>query len=63
MIKGTHYTLYLYKPLIGLSAKYMPNGTTMLYDYDGLGRLKSESIKADGKTELLKSYNYNYENK
>lgn len=63
LIKGTHYTLYQYKPLIGLSAKYMPNGTTMLYDYDGLGRLKSESIKADGKTELLKSYNYNYENK
>ncbi len=63
MIKGTHYTLYQYKPLIGLSAKYLPNGTTMLYDYDGLGRLKSESIKFDGKTELLKSYNYNYENK
>ena len=63
LIKGTHYTLYQYKPLIGLSAKYMSNGTTLLYDYDGLGRLKSESIKADGKTELLKSYNYNYENK
>ena len=62
-IRGAHYTLYLYKPLIGLSAMYLPNGTTMLYDYDGLGRLKSESITADGKTELLKSYNYNYENK
>lgn len=53
-----------YKPLIGVSSHTDVNGQTTLYEYDGLGRLKSEKRRVAGKTtpEIIHEYEYNYKN-
>ena len=53
-----------YKPLIGVSSHTDVNGQTTLYEYDGLGRLKSEKRMVNGLSdpEILRKYEYNYLN-
>jgi len=40
------------------------NGQTILYEYDGLGRLKAEKRIVNGISapEILREYEYNYTN-
>ena len=53
-----------YKPLVGVSSHTDVNGQTILYEYDGLGRLKSEKRIVNGvsEPEILRQYEYNYMN-
>ena len=53
-----------YRPLIGVSSYTDVNGQTIVYEYDGLGRLKSEKRKVNGVTnpEILREYEYNFIN-
>ena len=53
-----------YKPLIGVSSHTDVNGKTIVYEYDGLGRLKAEKRLVNGTTEpeTLHEYEYNYMN-
>ena len=53
-----------YKPLVGVSTFTDINGQTILYEYDGLGRLKSENRIVNGKTtsDTIHKYEYNYKN-
>ena len=53
-----------YLPLIGVSSHTDANGQTVLYEYDGLGRLKSESRMVNGMPtpEVIHEYEYNYRN-
>jgi len=53
-----------YKPLIGVSSFTDISGQTIRYEYDGLGRLKSEKRMINGMsgTEPLREYEYNYLN-
>lgn len=53
-----------YIPLIGVSSHTDVNGKTVLYEYDGLGRLKAEKRLVNGISdpEILHKYEYNYVN-
>ena len=53
-----------YKPLTGVSSHTDINGETVIYEYDGLGRLKAEKRLVNGTTEpeVLHEYEYNYMN-
>ena len=53
-----------YLPLVGVSSHTDVNGQTFLYEYDGLGRLKSEKRVVNGvqAPEILHRYEYNYMN-
>ena len=53
-----------YEPLIGVSSYTNVNGQTVLYEYDGLGRLKSEKrmVKGETKSDTIHQYEYNYKN-
>ena len=53
-----------YKPLVGISSHTDAKGQTILYEYDGLGRLKREKMVVNGisEPELLRQYEYNYMN-
>ena len=53
-----------YKPLVGVSSHTDVNGETILYEYDGLGRLKAEKRMVNGTSEpeILRKYEYNYMN-
>ena len=53
-----------YMPLVGVSSHTDVNGQTILYEYDGLGRLKSEKRVVNGTAdpETLHEYEYNYLN-
>lgn len=51
-------------PLVGVSSHTDVNGQTILYEYDGLGRLKSEKRVVNGTAdpETMHEYEYNYSN-
>lgn len=53
-----------YLPLTGVSSRTDANGQTTLYEYDGLGRLKSEKRVQNGVSgaEQVQEYEYNYQN-
>lgn len=55
-----------YKPLIGVYAHTDVSGQTFVYEYDGLGRLKSEKRKVvinnNTTYETIHEYEYNYKN-
>ena len=53
-----------YKPLVGVTAHTDINGSTLTYEYDGLGRLKAEKRFENGaeNPETIKEYEYNYKN-
>lgn len=50
-------TTYTYNPLIGMTSETDPNGNTIYYEYDDLGRLK---LVKDKKQDIVKSFKYNY---
>jgi|GEM_PF-1060424 len=64
MLPDAQVQTWDYKPLIGVSSHTDVNGQTILYEYDGLGRLKSEKRVVNGTTEpeTLHEYEYNYLN-
>ena len=53
-----------YKPLVGVLSHTDTSGRTLLYEYDGLGRLKAEKRIVNGISdpEIIKEYEYNYIN-
>ena len=53
-----------YVPLVGVSSHTDVNGQTILYEYDGLGRLKTEKRMVNGvsEPEILREYEYNFLN-
>ncbi len=53
-----------YLPLIGVSSHTDVNGQTIIYEYDGLGRLKYEKRMVNGVTnpEIMREYEYNFRN-
>lgn len=53
-----------YIPLIGVSSYTNIDGKTVLYEYDGLGRLKSEKRLVNGisKPEIIHEYEYIFSN-
>lgn len=53
-----------YIPLVGVSSYTDASGKTCLYEYDGLGRLKSEKRLVNGvaNPEIIKEYEYNFKN-
>lgn len=53
-----------YKPLVGVSSHTDVNGQTLLYEYDGLGRLIKEKRVVNGIStpEILCEYEYNFLN-
>ena len=53
-----------YIPLVGVSSFTDVNGQTLLYEYDGLGRLITEKRVVNGTStsEILHQYEYNYVN-
>ena len=53
-----------YEPLVGVSSHTDVNGQTLLYEYDGLGRLIKEKRVVNGMStpEILHEYEYNFLN-
>lgn len=53
-----------YKPLVGVTSYTDASGKTILYEYDGLGRLKTEKRFVNGvaNPEIIKEYEYNFKN-
>lgn len=64
MLPSAQIQTWDYLPLIGVSSFTDANGQTICYEYDGLGRLKSEKRVANGvaEPEILHEYKYNYKN-
>jgi len=64
LLPGTQVQTWDYLPLTGVSSHTDVSGQTILYEYDGLGRLKSEKRIVNGLSdpELLRQYEYNYLN-
>jgi len=52
---GSEMTTYTHLPGIGMTSQTDPNGHTVYYEYDALGRL---SAIRDNERRLLKSYQY-----
>lgn len=53
---------WTYEPLIGVTSYTDASGKTTTYEYDGLGRLKSDGRKIGTTTEKLHDYRYNFVN-
>ena len=53
-----------YLPLIGVTSHTGINGQTILFEYDGLGRLKTEKrvVNGNSEPEILREYDYNFIN-
>lgn len=54
---GGYVTAYTYSPLVGMTSETLPNGVTVRYEYDALGRLKSAT---DTQGHIVSSYQYHY---
>ena len=53
-------TTYRYQPLVGVTEMTDCRGVTTGFTYDSAGRLADTWRKADGVTETLSTYEYNY---
>ena len=64
LLPDTQIQTWDYIPLVGVSSHTDVNGQTILYEYDGLGRLKREKRVVNGttNTETLREYEYNFMN-
>jgi hypothetical protein len=53
-----------YLPLIGVTSHTDINGQTVLFEYDGLGRLKTEKrvVNGNSEPEILREYDYHFIN-
>lgn len=58
-LTNCYVTTYTYKPLVGISSETDPNGKSIYYEYDKLGRLM---YVRDNDNNIIKSYDYNYKN-
>lgn len=54
---GGYVTTYTHSPLVGMTSETLPNGVTVRYEYDALGRLKSAT---DTQGHIVSSYQYHY---
>ena len=59
-LKKSHVTSCTYEPLVGVSSITDPDGKTVFYEYDELGRLAHVYHKNKEVTEHLQRYEYNY---
>lgn len=50
-------TTYTYKPLVGMTSKTDPNGSTISYEYDNFGRLR---YVKDHNGKIMEEYGYHY---
>ena len=55
-------TTFRYQPLVGVTEMTDCRGVTTGFTYDSAGRLSQTWRKADGTTEILRTYEYNYAN-
>lgn len=64
MLPNAQIQTWDYLPLVGVSSHTDINGQTFLYEYDGLGRLKSKKrvVNSLSEPEILHQYEYNYLN-
>lgn len=64
LLPGAQVETWDYKPLVGVSSHTDAGGQTILYEYDGLGRLRYEKRAVGGvaEPEVLKQYEYDYLN-
>ncbi len=64
LLPNAQIQTWAYKPLIGVTSHTDINGQTLLYEYDGLGRLKTVKRVVNGSTapEIINEYEYNYKN-
>ncbi|GEM_PF-1457508 len=60
-ISGCHATVYVYKPLTGITEMYDRRGVSTYYNYDDAGRLKETYLNSNGK-QILEYFNYYYRN-
>ena len=61
-LPNTQIQTWDYVPLVGVSSHTDVSGQTFLYEYDGLGRLKTEKRMVNGvsEPEILREYEYNF---
>lgn len=59
-MNNTLANIYFYEPLVGLQKVISPNGTSILYDYDGFGRLSGKSFLEDNSSAPLSLERYMY---
>ncbi len=63
-ISGTHFYIYKYTNELRLVSETKPNGITVFYKYDFLGRLTENYIMefkdGDYQKRILNIYDYNY---
>lgn len=64
LLPNAQIQTWAYKPLIGVTSHTDINSQTLLYEYDGLGRLKAVKRVVNGSTapEIINEYEYNYKN-
>ena len=56
-VSRSRVTIYEYDPLVGVTKKILPDGSSISYHYDSAGRL-SHTTDSEGK--VIEAYDYNY---
>lgn len=56
-VSRSRVTIYEYDPLVGVTKKILPDGSSISYHYDSAGRL-SHTTDSEGK--VLEVYDYNF---
>lgn len=62
-LSNAQVTTYQYKLLVGVTRMTSPNGLTVYYSYDHLGRLTETYYMEGSAKRVIESYNYNYGNR
>lgn len=66
-LSEAHVTTFTHLPLVGVASVSDPTGKTLYYDYDGLGRLKTNyyyegNVVEESKKCVVQEYDYHYRN-
>lgn len=66
-LSEAHMTTFTHLPLVGVTSISDPTGKTLYYDYDGLGRLKTNyyyegNVVEESKKRVVQEYDYHYRN-
>nr|WP_240966238.1 RHS repeat protein [Pseudoflavitalea sp. G-6-1-2] len=56
-LPGAQVITYTYAQLVGITSETDPNGNTLFYEYDAMGRL---SLIRDKDGNIVKKFSYNY---